>query len=188
MNFFIIHGIYGFPGENWFPWLKEELERGGFEAIVPKFPTPIGQSLENWLRVFSKYESKISSETVLIGHSLGAPFILNYIEKSNKKIKAAFLVAGYHKMLENEFKELNRSFVGKDFDWKKIKKNCGRFFVVASDNDPYIPVEINKELAKFLDAELIIIHDGGHLNKKAGFDRFPKLLEEINKIRGNKNE
>ncbi len=27
MNFFIIHGIYGHPEENWFPWLKKELEK-----------------------------------------------------------------------------------------------------------------------------------------------------------------
>jgi len=30
MNFFIFHGIYGNPEENWFPWLKKELEKKGF--------------------------------------------------------------------------------------------------------------------------------------------------------------
>ena len=64
MNVFIIHGIYGNPNENWFPWLKTELEKKGHEAIAPKFPTPIGQSLESWLKIFKKYEEKISSETI----------------------------------------------------------------------------------------------------------------------------
>ena len=177
MNFFIIHGIYGHPEENWFPWLKKELESMGHEVIVPKFPTPINQSLESWTRIFLAYEDKVNEETVLIGHSLGAAFILNYLEQTDKKIKAAFLVAGYHKLLNNEFEELNKSFVGKKFDWNKIKGNCGKFFVVASDDDPYIPLEINKELAKILDAELKIIRNGGHLNKKAGYDKFQLLLE-----------
>lgn len=182
MNFFIIHGIYGHPKENWFPWLKKELENIGYEVIVPKFPTPIDQTRESWLRIISKYEKKMNNETVLIGHSLGAAFILDYIEQTNKKIKAAFLVAGYHKLINNEFDELNKTFVGRKFDWNKIKQNCGKFFVIASDNDPYIPLEINKELARFVNAELKIIHNGGHLNKKAGFDMFPELLDLISKI------
>lgn len=180
MNFFIIHGIYGHPHENWFPWLKKELETQGYEVIVPKFPTPLDQSLESWLRVFSQYENKINEETILIGHSLGAAFILDYLEQTNKKIKVAFLVAGYHKLVNNEFDELNKTFVGRKFDWNKIKQNCEKFFIVASDNDPYIPLEINKELAKILNEDLQIIHNGGHLNKKAGFDKFPKLLETVN--------
>jgi len=181
MNFIIIHGIYGHPQENWFPWLKNELESKGYEVIVPKFPTPINQSLENWLKAIKKYEDKINDETVLIGHSLGTPFVLNYLEQSNKKIKAAFLVAGYHKLLNNEFYELNKTFVYKEFDWEKIKKSCGRFFVIASDNDPYIPLDTNKEMANILNTELKIVHNGGHLNLKAGFDKFPFLLDLISK-------
>lgn len=179
MNFIIIHGIYGNPEENWFPWLKKQLEGMGYEAIVPKFPTPLDQTLDSWLRVFSNYENKINEETVLIGHSLGASFILNYLEKTNKKIKAAILVAGYHKLLENQFKELNKTFVGKEFDWNKIKSSCGKFFVFASDNDEYIPLEVGQELAQNLNAELNVVHGGGHLNKKAGYDDFHLLLETI---------
>lgn len=182
MNFFIIHGIYGNPNENWFPWLKRELESRNYEVTVPKFPTPLDQSLESWLRIISKHEYQINEETIMIGHSLGAAFIFNYLGQTNKKIKAAFLVAGFHKLLNNEFYELNKSFVYKEFNWERIKKNCEKFVVVASDNDPYISLDINREMAQILDAELIVIHNGGHLNKKAGYDKFPELLELALKI------
>lgn len=182
MNFIIIHGIYGHPKENWFPWLSRELEKKGFKVIVPKFPTPFDQTLESWLRVLSKYEDNINEETVLIGHSLGAAFILDYLQQTSKKIKAAFLVAGYHKLINNEFYELNKTFVGKEFGWKNIKSSCGKFFVFASDNDPYLPLDINRELAKNLDAKLKIIHNGGHLNKKAGYEKFPELLDTITNL------
>lgn len=182
MNFFIIHGIYGHPEENWFPWLKKELEKKGYEVIVPKFPTPIGQSLESWLKIIKTQEDKINYDTVMIGHSLGAAFILNYLEQTDKEIKAAFLVAGYHKMLDNEFKELNKSFVGKKFNWNKIIENCENFYVITSDNDPYIPLEVNRQLNILVDGELHIIKNGGHLNSKAGFDKFPFLLELIARI------
>ncbi len=179
MNFLIIHGIYGHPEENWFSWLKAELEKEGFEVIIPKFPTPIGQSLESWLRVIEKYDDKINEETVMIGHSLGAAFILNYLEMVDKKIKAAFFVAGYHKLLGDEFYQLNKDFVYKEFDWEKIRNNCSKFFVIASDNDPYIPLDTNREMAGMLNADLEVIHDGGHLNKKSGFGKFPFLLKYI---------
>ena len=34
----IIHGANGSPEENWFPWLKKELETKGIEVIIPQFP------------------------------------------------------------------------------------------------------------------------------------------------------
>lgn len=182
MNFFIIHGVYANPEANWFPWLKQELEKKGFEVIAQKFPTPLDQSLESWMRTIKKYEDKITQETIMVGHSLGVAFILNYLEQTNKKIKAAFFVAGFHKLLDSPYDKLNESFVNKQFDWNKIKNNCKKFLVIASDNDEYISTEITKELAKNLNAELRIIQNGGHLNKAAGFDRFPQLLQLINKI------
>jgi len=187
MNFFIIHGVYANPDSNWFPWLKKELEAQGYEVIVPKFPTPLDQSLESWFRVFSQYENKVNEETVLIGHSLGAAFVLKYLEKANKKIKAGFLVAGFHKLLGSHYDEINKTFVDKEFDWDKIKNNCGKFFVIASDNDAYISLDISKVLANNLNAELKIIHNGGHLNKKAGYDKFPELLNLILKLTTLKN-
>ena len=35
---FIIHGWEGYPEECWFPWLKTEIEKTGFEVVVPNMP------------------------------------------------------------------------------------------------------------------------------------------------------
>ena len=44
-DIFIFHGTGGYPKENWFPWLKQQLEIKGFNVTVPQFPTPEGQSV-----------------------------------------------------------------------------------------------------------------------------------------------
>ena len=179
MNFIIIHGVYANPQSNWFPWLKNKLETNGHEVIIPKFPTPLNQNLESWLRVMNKFEDKVGKETILIGHSLGAAFILDYLEQANKKIKAAFLVSGFHRQLGSPYDEINKTFVDKDFDWEKIRKNCGKFFLFCSDNDQYISLDVSKELAKKLGAEINLIKNGSHLNKEAGFKEFPFLAEKL---------
>ena len=55
-NFFIFHGSYGHPGENWYPWLKQELESMGHRVFIPTFPIPKvkgeGHKLDLWFKAF----------------------------------------------------------------------------------------------------------------------------------------
>ena len=132
--------------------------------------------------MISKFEGNIDEGTVMVGHSLGAAFIINYLEQSKKKIKAAILVAGFHRNLKSPYDVMNRTFINKNFDWEKIRANCGKILAVASDNDEFIPMEISKELAKNLGAELEIVHNGGHLNLQSGYKEFPLLLNLIETV------
>ncbi len=182
-NVIIIHGTGGNPKGNWFPWLKAELKGTGYRVIVPKFPTPRGQSLESWMDVFKEFEQYLDEGAIVVGHSLGAAFLLSIIEKIDHPIKGAYFISGFTGLLDNsEFDELNRTFVVKDFDWPKIKRNCKRFCVINSDNDPYVPLQKGMDLAKDLDSELIVLKGAGHINQESGYIRFEFLLEEIKNI------
>lgn len=179
MNAIIIHGTYGNPKGNWFPWLKLELEKRNFKVYIPEFPTPENQNLENWFKVFDKYEKYLDENSIIIGHSLGVAFILNVLEKLNHQINAAFLVAGFIGLLNNpDFDVLNKTFTVKEFDWKKIRKNCKQFFVYNSDDDPYVPLEKGKEITENLGTELIIVKGAKHFGKT----KFPLLLKDIENL------
>ncbi len=176
----IFHGAYGAPHEHWVPWLKKELEKRGWQVFTPKFPTPEGQNLKNWLKVFEEFEQYLGPETILIGHSLAPAFILTVLEKSKKPALASFLIAGFTgKINDPRFDSINETFVERKFAWEKIKSNCRNFVVFASDNDPYVPGQKTGELADRLDAEFILVRGAGHFNSKAGYFRFPLLLEKI---------
>ena len=92
-NIFVFHGTAGYPEENWFPWLKRKLEGINCKVIVPKFPTPENQTLENWLEILKKYEEFYNGTTILVCHSLGGAFLLRVLENYNVQIRAAFIVA-----------------------------------------------------------------------------------------------
>src|SRR3989338_5682223 len=135
---FIIHGAHGSPDENWFPWLKKELESEGYEVFVPAFPTPKKQELREWLRVLSKVEKSVNEDSIFIGHSVGVAFILSILEKISTPIKAAFLVSGFLGKLGNpDFDRINQSFTEKDFDVAAIKKKCKCVMLFHGSDDPY---------------------------------------------------
>ena len=172
----IVHGAYGNPQENWFLWLKEKL-KDKYEVIVPKFPTPLNQTLEKWMVVYESYSEKIANDSIFIGHSLGVAFLLRILEK--QEITAAFFVAGVGGKVNNQFWEGMRSFAEKKFDWEKIKRNCEEFHIYHSNDDPYIPLKHAELLAQHLSTDLTFIKDAGHLNSDSGYTTFPKLLEDI---------
>ena len=182
MNFIIIHGAYGNPRENWFPWLQEELEKLKHNVFVPQFPTPEGQSLENWIDKMHNYDLFFDSGLILVGHSIGATFILKKLEIMETPIKAAFLVAGVADNINNKkFDDINKSFFANGFNWDKIKKNAKRFYVYHSDNDPFVPLEHAKKIADGLGVKLTLVKGAGHFSEKSGYSNFPLLLEDIKK-------
>jgi uncharacterized protein len=179
-NIFIIHGAYGNPEENWFPWLKSELEKLDCRVFVPKLPTPENQSLENWNKIFDDYKQCLNENSIVVGHSLGPAFLLNIIQELDKPIKAAFFVSGFLDLLGNpDFDNINKSFIEKSFNWQKIKQNCPKFFVFHSNNDPYVPLEQAEKLAKNLDVDAILVKNAGHFNEKAGYSKFDLILDKI---------
>ncbi len=177
---FIIHGAEGHPEENWFPWLKKELEQLGHTAIVPQFPLFNDQTLANWLNVLAQYKEFITPETIFVGHSLGTAFILNVLETT--PAKAAFFVAGFTGKVENKFDDSMKTFAQRTFDWQKIKEHCNHFTVFHSDNDPYVKIEKAHELAEYLEVPVNIIKGAGHFNEAAGCTKFDILLEKITEL------
>lgn len=178
---FIIHGVEGYPEENWFPWLKGELETRGCNVIVPQFPTPEGQTLENWLEVLKPYEDLLDG-AIVIGHSLGVPFLLSVLEQH--KVETAYFVSGFYTMPEGwQFYDGAKTFVHrelrKEFDFEAVRQNCGKFVVFHSDNDPYVSLDRAKLLARELGVEVRLVEGAGHFNSSAGYDKFEELLGEI---------
>jgi predicted alpha/beta hydrolase family esterase len=184
-NVIVIHGAYGYPEENWFGWLKKELEKEGLSCQVPPFPTPRGQSLKNWIRVFNETCARqLNSRTILIGHSLGAVFVLRYLELHPINPAAVILVGAFiGKVNHAEFDDLNRDFLVEPFNWSLIRSRSQRFLAFQGANDPYVSLAVLDHIAEGLKAEKIVIPQGGHLNAASGYRKFPLLLSRLKQLR-----
>ncbi len=179
-NVFLFHGRHSGPEDIWFPWLKGELEEIGCTVFVPKFPIGEDLTLENWVKTFKQFEDHIDKDTIFIGHSVGATFVLNLLERLDKRIKGAFLVSCFATWAAT-VAELN-SFYEKKFDWNKIRRSCEYIYQIHSDNDPYVSIEMAEKVSKPLGITLTVIEGGSHFNAKVGMTKFPQLLDMVEDV------
>lgn len=178
-NVLILHGTDGHSQENWFPWIKRELERESYKVWVPNLPR---SEKPNILRyndfIFPKW--KFDSNSIIVGHSSGAVAALGLLQElpDNIVINKAFLVAGFIGNLDWDALDELAQFT---LDWQKIKTKAKKFVLIHSDDDPYVPLEHGKKLKKYLNGELIIVPGQKHfsVNTDSKYTQFPELLEKI---------
>lgn len=156
----IIHAWESAPEEHWYLEEKKLLEEKGYVVDLPKMPGGLWPKRDEWLKVIE--ELKPNEETIMIGHSLGVPAILRYLEQSDNKVGKLFLIAAFAVDLGIEE---TRNFFGDLFDWDKIKGNIGQVYVINEKNDPYVPLERGNEVADALDGELIVVDGNIHFDK-----------------------
>jgi len=174
-NAYIFHGWQGNSQENWFPWLKDKLEKLNIKTTIPDFPDSDQPKLEKWLKTLENYD--FNQETILIGHSLGAALIIRFLEKNKVKIASAYLVAVFDNDL-NIPQLKNSGFFSPAFDWQKIKNQAENFYILNSNNDSGIKPEYGLRIAQNLGIKTEILSEFGHFNN---FSEFPYLLNLIKK-------
>jgi predicted alpha/beta hydrolase family esterase len=176
----IVHGTLGHPRENWFPWLASALRDLGHQVVVPTLPTPVGQSLTGWLRAFDRQVGALRSDSILVGHSLGAAFALRILERQREPIARTRLVSAFEGALGlPQFDPWNASFFEEPFDWEQIKARAGQLTVYHGDDDPYVPLSKASAIADRLCSAVVVVSGGGHLNAAAGYTRFDLLLTDL---------
>lgn len=187
----LIHGIGGHARENWFPWLKNEMEQLDYEVFTPDLTNPNKPVLEQWLAELKKLPLNEKDEITIIGHSLGGPVACKLVEELNFKIKKLILVApiGPSQQEEN-FTNLRKAGLEEDgvsrvksfgrikLDYKKINSLVEKTVIYLSTNDPYIPLSVEKDYRK-LNARIKIYESRGHFNRRSGYIGFRSLLDEF---------
>lgn len=119
----IIHGWESHSKDHWYQKEKVILESRGMQVLIPDMPGKSFPIEEDWVRVIEEFNP--GPEDVLIGHSLGAPAILRFLENAKQKVGKIFLIAGFASSLNLDYPnaEFPGRFVERPFKWGPDKSS-----------------------------------------------------------------
>lgn len=181
---FIIHGFRGTPNGGWKSWLMVELAKVGVYACSLPMPSSENPNKNEWIETIKEAVGIPTNKIFLVGHSLGVPAILRYLEALDKdaKIGGVVLVSGPVVMIEkNGYEEVNK-FLDTTFDFDHIKNVCNNFIIIHGDHDTAVPFSDAEFLVKNLNGELITVLGGGHLSPDEKCFELPQALDTLLRI------
>jgi len=166
----------GTTSQDWFAWLRAELELLGVEVLAEEFPDPEIARGKYWLPFIESLGT--DEDTVLVGISSGAIAAMRYAENHN--ILGSILVGTYHTDL-NEENEKKSGYFDKVWRWGDIKENQKWTAVFASTDDPWIPIEEERYVKDKLGSDYFEYADRGHfmVQQNPVNDKFPELLKYL---------
>ncbi len=175
---FVIHGWDGVPNDSWKPWLKEELEKRGFEVIAPQMPGGNNPKVKEWLSTLNKIVTQPNKNDYFVGHSLGCISICRYLETIPVKTKVGgcVFVSGFSGNLG--IPEISE-FYSLPIDFTKVKKHTSNFVMIHSEDDRDVPLAKAKEMQKQVNAKFILEKGMGHISESDGVKELPSLLGSL---------
>lgn len=156
----------------WATWLKDELEKLGYETFFETMPDSVIARSEYWL-LFLKEHVKVSENDVIVGWSSGAVAAMRYAEEN--KLLGSILVSPCYTDLGDDL-EKQSGYYDKPWKWNSIKANQKKIALVWGDDDPYIPQSEFEFITEQLEPEPIKIHEGKHFIEQ---QTFPEILQYI---------
>lgn len=185
-NAIIVHGkpskeIYysdEYPSSSnfaWIPWLQKQLMIKDIKTDTPEMPHSYRPEYSIWKKEFERFE--VTPETILIGHSAGAGFLVRWLSE-NKNIKAGKVILVAPSI--DPYKKSDTRFCDFVID-ENLSNRVESLVVFISDNDSE---HINKSLEilkeKIGNIKVNLLSGYGHfIPESMGGNKFPEILEEI---------
>jgi hypothetical protein len=176
---YMIHGWGGSSKDNWFPWLKKELEKKNVDVEVFDMPNSKRPKIEEWVKYLEENVKDIDEHTYFIGHSIGCQTILRFLEKlhKHKKIGGCIFVAGFFDLisLEPEEFEIAHPWITSPIDTSRILDHCNRFLCFFSKDDPDVHIQESEKFKDKFGAKIITLDGKGHFDDEIQ----PEILREV---------
>ncbi len=182
---FIVHRWNANPKDDWYPWLKKELEKQGYKVAVPKMPTTNHPKIKTWVAELKKQVGTLDNDTYFVGHSIGCQTIIRYLATQKQQCGGAIFVAGWFALTPEAFETKQDEKIAKPWLYNPIKfeiakKNITQSTVILSDNDPYVEMKLNAMTFKgTLGSKIIMQKKKGHFTKDEKITNIPIILKEL---------
>ena len=171
-----IHGNGGgsvHSDNQWFPYLKRELEKLKVRVVARDFPDSDLARAIYWLP-FLKNTLKADKDSIIVGHSSGAVAAMRFAEKNT--ILGSILVSPSYTDLGDD-KEKASGYFDHPWNWEMIKNNQQWIVQFYSTDDPYIPMKESRFIRKKLNTEYYEFTNQGHFYPKYEFPEIITVLK-----------
>ena len=188
---YMIHGWDETSGENWFPWLRKELESRGFEVIALQMPDADLPHIEKWVPALKNIVKDPDESTYFVGHSMGCQAIIRYLETLPRetRIGGAVFVAGFLRHITNleqepDVLDVDREWAETPIDFAKARSHLSKSVAIFSTNDPCVSFDNREDFQQKLGSEIITLQNKDHLDADDNAFKLPEVLEAVLKMTG----
>lgn len=161
--------------KHWMPWLKKRLLADGIKTETPLMPDPWAPDYGKFKQAFEKLQ--VTEESVLVGHSCGAAFLVRWLGETKQPIAKLILVAPW-------------KIADKDDGWRPafynypidgtIAERVKRIVIFTSDDEEEDGKRSVRLFHDALGGTVIDLPKHGHYCRDdMGTEEFPELLNEI---------
>ncbi len=160
---------------HWLPWLQKELINRGILTQTPEMPEPYEPVYEKWCSVFEKFQ--IDEETIIIGHSCGAGFLIRWLSENKVNVGKVVLVAPW----TDPDKELDTGMFDFVIDPDLVSRTQGTNVMYSLDDEESVIKTVNELKVAFPTVIFKEYLDKGHFTlEDIGTKEFLEILEVLN--------
>jgi len=175
-SIFLIHGYTAHPEDNWFPWLKKELQKENEDLFLLEMPNSQNPNPVEWNRHCDETIPQTDGITI-IGHSLGCIEALRFVERHDIKNVNLVLVSGFDEKTYTLPQLLE--FTNKPVDYTNVLKKINQSVVITAFDDDIIPYTYSQTLARHLNCKMILMPEGKHFIDRDGVLELPVVYDEL---------
>lgn len=175
---YIVHRWEGTPKDDWYPWLKKQLEEKGYLVTIPTMPNTDEPVISEWVSHLASVIKNLDENTIFVGHSIGCQTILRYLESLDSEVIAdkGILVAPFMN-LENlegpEVEAIAEPWLIQPINWEKVKSHAGKWIAFFDNDDPWVPLTDADIFKDKLGAETHVLEKRKHFTDT----KLPELLK-----------
>ncbi len=169
------------PKKGWRSGLQKELGED-FDVLLPRMPLSDNADYEIWKMWFEKIINVVDDELILVGHSLGAMFLIKYLteNKIDKKIKSLLLASPAYCGIDKKDECCSFNMTKKTSFFEKNMKNIKKITFFHSKDDSVVLYENFLKFKEVVtNADFVSFSDKGHFLD----EKFPEIVNAIKETR-----
>ena len=159
--------------KHWLPWIQRQLILNKVLAQAIELPSPYQPVYKDWEDFFNQF--KIDEDTMLIGHSCGAGFLVRWLSENKIKVGKVALIAPF---LDPDHDEIQSDFFDFDIDSELSERTRGTAIFYSTDDGQEILTSVSQIKERDTNVEIKEFTDKGHfVFGSMKTEKFPELLK-----------